>query len=55
MSSWRVVQDERRDISRTEDLHGVFVHGEGQPVEACEPPAGEESGGSESTSSSDTE
>ncbi|MFY0541085.1 hypothetical protein [Nannocystis pusilla] len=46
MTSWRLVQDERRNISRTEDLRGVFVHGEGQPVAECEvPEEGEETAG----------
>lgn len=55
VTSWRLVQDERRNISRTEDLRGVFVHGEGEPVAACEvPEEGEETAG-ESSSSSDTE
>ncbi|MFZ6178457.1 hypothetical protein [Nannocystis pusilla] len=52
VTSWRLVQDERRNISRTEDLRGVFFHGEGQPVAECEVP--EETAG-ESSSSSDTE
>jgi hypothetical protein len=56
VTSWRLVQDQRRNISRTEDLRGVFVHGEAPPLEECtidEEAAtdGESSSGGESSSS----
>lgn len=51
VTSWREVKGERLDISRTEDLRGVFFHGEAPADEACTPDAAGDSssGGSEST------
>lgn len=50
VTSWRLVQDERRNISRTEDLRGVFVHGEAPPLAECvaedDPTGGSDSSGS---------
>lgn len=36
-TSWREVQNKRLYISRTEDLRGVFVHGEAPPLAECTP------------------
>lgn len=47
VTSWREVQNERSNISRTEDLRGVFVHGEAPPLPECtveDTTGGEESG-----------
>jgi hypothetical protein len=50
VTAWRQVQDDRRNISRTEDLRGVFVHGEAPPLAECvaeeDPTGGSESGSS---------
>lgn len=35
VTSWRSIQGNRRNISRSEDLRGVFFHGEAPPVEEC--------------------
>jgi hypothetical protein len=42
VTSWREVQGDMLHISRTEDLRGVFVHGEAPPVAECTPPDEEE-------------
>jgi hypothetical protein len=47
VTSWREVKGERLDISRSEDLRGVFFHGEAPPDPTCTPEvAGDSSGGS---------
>lgn len=51
VTSWRTVQDERRNISRTEDLRGVFVHGEAPPLAECT--LADTTDGGESSSSTD--
>ncbi|WAS97014.1 carboxypeptidase-like regulatory domain-containing protein [Nannocystis punicea] len=55
VTSWRMVQDQRRNISRTEDLRGVFTYGEGPQIEECEIPEPGETAGAASSSSSDGE
>jgi hypothetical protein len=35
VTAWRVIQGERRNISRTEDLRGVFFTGEAPPAPEC--------------------
>jgi hypothetical protein len=47
VTAWRDVQGEKLNTSRTEDLRGVFVHGEAPPVEECV--AEEGTGGADST------
>ncbi|MBL9104434.1 MAG: carboxypeptidase regulatory-like domain-containing protein [Myxococcales bacterium] len=52
VTSWREKMGARTDISRTEDLRGVFVHGEAPPMEECtlaDTTGGEESGGADSS------
>lgn len=49
VTSWREKNGERTNISRTEDLRGVFVHGEAPPMAECtvdDTTGGDESGGS---------
>ena len=46
---------ERTYISRTEDLRGVFFHGEAAPVEDCEVEEDEQAEGGEDEQSTDTE
>lgn len=35
VTAWREVQGQRLNTSRTEDLRGVFVHGEAPPIAEC--------------------
>ena len=49
VTSWRESMGDRSNISRTEDLRGVFVHGEAPPMAECtveDTTGGDESGGS---------
>ena len=47
VTSWREVNGKRSNIARTEDLRGVFVHGEAPPMAECtveDTTGGDESG-----------
>ncbi|MFO0633969.1 MAG: carboxypeptidase-like regulatory domain-containing protein [Nannocystaceae bacterium] len=49
VTSWREQPSGRLSISRTEDLRGVFVHGEAPPPPACTPAADTDGGGDSSS------